>query len=140
MVLFIPNANAVVLCDAHVDRVDAGAGPGLWRIYDGSVPADADAALSGNTLLAELTFSDPAYGGAVDAAPGATATANAITDDSSADATGTASFYRKFDSNGLIVEQGAVSTSGAELNLNTVSIVAGATVSITSSTVTMPES
>jgi len=140
MVLFLPNANSIVLCDAHVDRVDAGAGAGTWVIYDGTIPTDADTALSGNTILATLTFSDPAYGGAVDAAPGATATANAITDDSSADATGTATFYRKFDSVGLIVEQGQVGTSGQQLNLNTVSIVAAATVSITASTVTMPES
>lgn len=140
MTLYIPNARAIILCDSVVDSIDAGAGAGLLRIYDGTVPADADAALSGNTLLATLTYSDPAFGNAVDAAPGATATASAITDDSSADATGTATFFRALDSDLNVRLQGAVGTSGAELNLNTVSISAGAIVSVTSQTVTMPES
>ena len=140
MTLFIANSNAITLCDAFVDDIDAGAGAGLLNIYAGSVPADADAALGGATLLATLTFSDPAFGGAVDAAPGATATANAITSDPSADATGTATFFRVTDSVPGTVMQGAVATAGAELNLNTTSIVTGAVVSITSMTVTMPES
>jgi len=143
MTLFISNARALVACDGVVDAVDAGTGAGTLRIYAGSVPADADASLaSANTLLAQLTMSDPAFGAAADATPGATATANAITDDSSADATGTATFFRILDSDLLVICQGAVTATGGggELELNTTAIVAGAAVAITSLTVTMPES
>lgn len=101
---------------------------GFLRIYDGVEPADADTALSGNTLLAELPLS-ATY---APAASGGVLTASAITDDSSADATGTASFYRLVTSAGAAVMQGTVGTSGQELNLNTLSIAIGAVVSVTS--------
>lgn len=134
------NAGIRAALDSLVDRVDAGAAAGKVRIYSGTPPADADTALSGNTLLAELAMSDPAFGAAADSGSGATATASAISNDASADATGTATFFRILDSDNNVVAQGAVSTSGAELNLNTVSIVAGAIVSISSMTAFMAES
>jgi len=65
------------MLDAIDDAVNAGAGAGLLRIYDGSRPATGGAA---TTLLAELTFSDPAFG----AASSGTLTASTITQDSSA--------------------------------------------------------
>ncbi len=135
----ISNAAAIVACNGIVDLLDAGAGAALVRIYDGTQPANPDVAITTETLLAELTCSDPAFGGATDGAPGGVATASAITDDSSANATGTASWFRAVDSNGLAVLDGSVGTSGADLNLNTVSITSGATVSVSSWTVTMPE-
>jgi hypothetical protein len=102
---------------------------GFVRIYSGTQPATADTALSGNTLLAELTFSATAFA----AATAGSKTANAITQDSSADATGTASFYRCFQSNGVTaVLDGSVGTASSNLILNTVSIVTAAAVSITS--------
>jgi len=135
----ITNVAAIAAADAVVDLVDGGAGAGLLRIYDGSVPTDADTALSGNTLLAELTMSDPAFGNAADGGPGGLATASAIGDETSAPATGTATFFRMVDSNALAVMQGAVGTAGAELNLNSVSISTGVTVSVSSFTYTQPE-
>lgn len=131
----ITNAAASAAADAVVDLCDAGAGAATLRIYDGTAPATADTALSGNTLLAQLTMSDPAFG----AASNGVATASAITQDASADATGTASFFRILDSNAVVILQGTVGTSGFDLNLNTVSIVAGATVSVTSLTYTQPK-
>jgi hypothetical protein len=108
---------------------------GYIRIYSGTRPATPDTALSGNTLLAELRHNATAF-----AAPSnGVATANAITQDSSADATGTATFARFFKSDGTTVLMDVeVGTSGANLNLNTVSIVAGAAVQITSWTLTVP--
>ena len=112
-----------------LDAVRASYNGGLLRIYAGSVPANADAALGGATLLAELTLNATAF----PAASSGVLTANAITSDSSANATGTASFFRILDSGGsTVLTQGAVSTSGAELNLATVSIVAAAIVSVSS--------
>lgn len=139
MTLSIANAQAIQCCDAIVDSVDAGAGPGVLRIYSGSVPANVDTALGAQVLLSENTMSDPAFGAAADANPGATATANAIIDDTAANATGNASFFRIFDSNGVARIQGTVGTSGASLIINSVAIQANAKVEILSLTVTVPE-
>lgn len=105
--------------------IDAGAGAGLIRIYDGTRPATGGTA---TTLLAELTCSDPSF----PAASSGAMTANAITDDSSANATGTATWFRVVDSNGAFVLDGDVGTSGSDLNLDSVSITVGQTVSISS--------
>lgn len=109
--------------------IDAGGGAGLLRIYDGSRPATGGTA---TTKLAELTFTSPC-------APSASSgvlTFSAITKDSSADATGTATWCRVVDSTAAFVFDGSVSTSGADYNLNTTSIVATVEVSCTSATLT----
>ena len=67
-------------------------------------------------------------------------TFDAITEDSSADATATATWARIEDSDGTNVFDGDVSTAGAMINLNTAAIVAGGPVRITSFTITMPDS
>ena len=104
---------------------------GTLVIYAGTPPASADAALSSNPVLGTLTFSATAF-----AAPSAgSIAANAITQDSSADATGTATFYRAYKSDGTtVIEQGTIGTSGADLNLNTVNIVSGGPIQVTSFT------
>jgi len=120
------------LANSRADQItaarDAGAGAGLIRIYDGVRPAKGGAA---TTLLAELTFSDPSS----PSAASGVLTASTITG-ANAVATGTATWYREVDSNGLFVLDGDVSTSGSDLNLNTVSIVVGNPVNITSYVVT----
>lgn len=123
-----------LLKDAQLDALDTyAANAALLRIYDGTPPASANAALSSNTLLAELTMGSPPFG----AAASGTLTAAAITQDSSANATGTASFFRIYKADGTtVVCQGAVSTSGSDLNLNTTSIVSGAAVSVSSLVIT----
>jgi hypothetical protein len=64
-------------------------------------------------------------------------TLNAITADSSADASGTASWFRLLKSDGTtIVMDGDVGTSGSDLNLNSTAITAGGTVSVTSFAIT----
>ena len=78
-----------------------------------------------------------AFGAATDDAPGALKTANAITDDSSADATGTLGYCRASSSSVAdtpLVDQidGEAGTSGADWIFNTLEIVSGAVVSITS--------
>lgn len=121
----------VTLRNNRLDQITARAGASaLLRIYDGSRPATGGAA---TTLLAELTcnatFAPAAAAGVL--------TLNAITSDSSANATGTATWCRIVQSDGTThVFDGSVGTSGADVNLNTVSIVASATVSVTSATIT----
>lgn len=111
--------------------LNAGAGAALIRIYDGTRPATGGAA---TTLLAELTCSDPAAG----AAAAGVLTFSAITQDASANATGTATWFRMVDSTAAFVMDGNVGTSGSDLNLTTTSIVATQPVSISSATITAP--
>jgi len=108
---------------------DAGAGAAKLRIYDGSRPATGGAA---TTLLAELTFTDPFAA----AAAAGVLTANSITGDASADATGTATWFRVVDSDSAHIMDGDVGTSGSDLNLNTTSIVIGNPVDVTSFVIT----
>lgn len=120
-----------VLRNNQLDEITARAGASaLLRIYDGSRPATGGAA---TTKLAELTcnatFAPAASGGVL--------TLNAITADSSADATGTATWFRIVQSGGSNhVMDGNVGTSGSDLNFNSVSITSGGTVSVTSFTIT----
>lgn len=141
MTLSIDNASAIEACDAIVDNCDNGTTDpnATLVIYSGTPPALVDTALSGNTVLAELEMSNPAFGNAADINPGARATAAAISDDTAANATGTATFFRILDRNNVPRIQGSVGTSGAELNMNSVAIQINAAVEVTSLTVTMPE-
>lgn len=136
----VSNAAAIAACNGVVDLIDGGAGAGKFRIYDGTQPAGPDTAISTQTLLAELTFSDPAFGNAADVNPGARATANAITADAAANNSGTASWFRFVDSSGTAVIDGSVGTASADLILDDVEITAGSEVSVTAFTVTMAES
>lgn len=111
--------------DEITAKIDAGTGAGKLRIYDGTRPATGGTA---TTLLAELTMSDPSF----PAASSGQMTANTITDDSSADNTGTATWFRIVDSDNNFVVDGDVGTSGSDLNLNSTSITAGVTVEVTS--------
>lgn len=134
---WITQAVAKQMMDTFDTQVDAGTAA-VINIYDGTAPATADAALSGNTLLAQLVMSATAFGAATTANP-SVVTASAITSDSSADATGTASFFRILtQSAGTVVAQGSAGTSGCDLNLNTTAITSGSTVSITAATVSLP--
>lgn len=114
--------------------------PGIIKIWSGSMPANCEAADTG-TLLATLTLSNPAFpASATNTSPaGAKATASAITDDSDADATNTAGYFRGYDGAGTCVIQGDCGTSAADMILNTVSIVQHATISCSSWTVTLPD-
>lgn len=140
MAIHISNAAAKAACDVLVDLFDAGSGPGTLKIYSGTRPVDVDTAISSQTVLVSFTFADPAFGSAVDANNGGTATANAI-NPVTASATGTASFFRAFDSNGLAILDGTVSdTSGSgDLKLSSTSILSGIDVTVVSLTATMPE-
>lgn len=111
--------------DALSDLADNG----YLRIYDGTQPATADTAISTQTLLAELRFNATA----APAASNGVLTFNAITQDSSANNTGTASWFRALASDGTtVLFDGAVGTSGSDMNIATTSIVAGAIVGVTS--------
>lgn len=90
---------------------------------------------SGNAEVATVTLGSPAFG---DAAAGV-ATANAITDDTNTNA-GTVDHAHLKNSGGTVVADLTVSTSGADVNLTSLTFAAGETLSVTSATITMPAS
>lgn len=122
---------ATGLRNAQMDAITTFAGAsGKLRIYSGARPATGGTV---TTLLAELTcnatFAPAASGGVL--------TLNSITQDAAADATGTATWFRLVKSDATThVMDGDVGTSGSDLNLNSTSLTAGATVSVTSFVIT----
>ena len=127
---------ANVAANAAADAVCVLANSGKLRIYDSTgtgQPANADTAVTTQVLLAELTLNATAFG----AAALGVATANAITSDASADATGTATWFRVLKSDGTtVLFDGSVGAAGCNLNLNTTSIVIAAAVSVSALTYT----
>ena len=122
---------------ASVNAVTALLNSGFIKIYTGAQPA-LNGAVTG-TLLATMTFSATAFPAATASAGTVTATANAITSGTAGN-TGTAGYHALLKSDGTtIVATGSVGTSGADLNLNTLSITSGNTVSCSSYLITQPE-
>lgn len=107
------------------------------NVYSGTRPAGPDSALSGNTLLAELTGSvtfaaDPTTG---------SLTANSITGDTAANATGTASFIRIFEDDGVtpLFDLSVSVTGGSgEVQFSSLSFVEGVPVGLSSLVITFP--
>jgi hypothetical protein len=122
--------------NAMLDLITAAAGNGaLLRIYDSTGtgrPATAGA-ITTQVLLAELTCGTPFAGSAASGL----LTLSSITQDSSANNSGTATWFRIVKSDGTtFVLDGSVAASGSDLNLTTTTIVAGQPVAITSFTIT----
>lgn len=125
-------------CDGIVDLVDGGTPPGTVAIRTGAPPTNVNDASSG-TLLGTCTFSNPAFG----AASTGVATANAISSDTNADASGDAGYFRVYaggagDTAALC--QGTAGNAGdtPDMTFDNKSIVAGGTIAISSFTVTVP--
>ena len=120
--------------DVELNALAALMNSGLIKIYTGTQPATPETAVTG-TLLGTLTMNATAFGSSASGV----ITANAITGDTTADATGTAGYFRilKSDATTAVLD-GSVGTSGADLNLNSVAISAGAEIEVTSMTITLP--
>lgn len=119
-----PTAVRNAIADLVVDRIDAGAGAGTLEFQT-----------SGDVEVATLTFSDPAFGNAASG----TATASAITADSSATG-GTIAKARAKDSTGTEVFACSVTVTGGggDIQLNSVVVSAGQQVSVSSLTYSAP--
>lgn len=129
----LTNATASALANAITTATGTA---GKVVIYSGTEPATADTAITTQTVL--VTFTQAAGQNMFGAASNGVITLANTPLTQAAAATGTASFFRITTSAGTVVLQGTVGTSGAQLNLNTVSITSGVNVTITSGTVTMP--
>lgn len=110
--------------DAVTAQIDAGAGAGKLEIGTTGM----------GTVLATITLADPS---AAAASGGVLTFSGFPRSDTSADATGTAAAARIRDSNNTDIVTGlTVGTSGSDINLDSTSITAGQTVTITSATIT----
>lgn len=117
-------AFSTALRNARLDAISTAVGSaGLWNIYDGTRPATGGTA---TTLLAQLTCGSPF----APSAGSGILTLNNVTADSSANASGTATWARITTSGGTAVVDMNVGTSGSDLNLTTTTIVATQPVSI----------
>jgi hypothetical protein len=123
--------------NAIADAVAALCDGGSILVYDGVQPATADDGVTTQTLLATCTFGSPAFLAAV----AGVATAHAITQDASADATGTAAWFRVKSAAAATVMDGTVGV-GANFDCNVVStsVTAADPFPIASMTITAPES
>lgn len=122
---------------ASVNAVTALLNSGFISIYTGGQPA-LNGALTG-TLLVQLTFGATAFASATASGGTVTGTANAITNGTAGN-TGTAGYFALLKSdNSTVVATGSVGTSGADLNLSTLSIVSGAVVTCSSFTITQAQ-
>lgn len=131
MALKFPAAYRSTRADTITTRAGNAA---LLRIYDGTRAADADTAITTQTLLAELTCGTPFAAGATDGV----LTAGSITNDSSANASGTATWFRLVSAASATVMDGSVTATGGggDLTLVTTTIVATQPVQVTSFVVT----
>lgn len=128
--------NSAMITD--LQAIGALLNAGFLDIYSGAQPA-LDAAITG-TRLARLTFGATAFANAADVSGVITMAANAITSDTAAVA-GTAGYFALMKSDGTThVATGSVGTSGADLNLNSLTIAGGATVACSSFSITAPRS
>ncbi len=114
--------------DAGFDVLNSG----KYRIYDSTQPTDADTALGAQVLLADLALGSTAFA----AAASGSKAANAITQDSSADATGTATWASLLNSSNVRKMDMSAGTATVNLVLNSAAISSGAAVSVSSLTIT----
>lgn len=121
--------------DAIAGLLDAGVAAGYIEVRTGAQPATVGTVASG-TLLGTLTLSDPAFAAAV----AGSAAADPITGDSSADASGTAGWFRGYDSNGAAKIDGSITASGGggDMELDDINVVAGGTITVNAWSIVMP--
>lgn len=134
MSLLISTSVKNILLDTFATSL--GANPKL-RVYalaavsPDPIPSDASVALTNQVLLGTLSFSNTPF----EVASNGSIVARAIAQDLAADATGVAAFFRIMDSGTSIsYAQGSIGLlgSGADMILNTTSIVALGPISVTS--------
>lgn len=111
------------------------AGPCTLKFYDGARPAGGPSvAVTTQVLLGTLTCSDP-----IGSTAAGVLTFGAVTQDNAADASGTASWARLFDADGVArADFDVTDTAGSgAVKINTVNIVAGGPILLNTLTITM---
>lgn len=121
--------------NARLDAIETAVGvTPILKIMTGSTPADCAAATSGTVLITATLPSDW-----MAAASGGSKAKSGTWQDTSADATGTAGYFRIFDSTGATCHiQGTVTITGGggDMTLDNTSIATGQSVTIATFTLT----
>lgn len=131
---------SMIACKAGLDAICAlVTASATIRISSGAQPATTLTAESGTQLSTGCAFGATPFPASTSGTSdgNATATANAIANDTNAAASGTAGYFRVRTTTPTVIFQGNVGTSGADMNLNTTTITAGDTIAITSFKVTL---
>lgn len=117
------------------DAIDAGSGAGTIKIYTAPMATLPSDAIGAQVLLGTLTCTDPS--GATPT--GGVFTFDTITQDTSADATGTAAWARIADSAGVTVMDVDITGTGGggSMQMNTTSVVIGGPLQISAGTITL---
>lgn len=136
MTIGFTDAVANARLEAVRTAIDTPSGTPTLKLYTTARPANANTAVSSQTLLAtfnlDATNVFAAAGSraiAIDASPVLTATGVAA---------GTAVWFRMAAGDGTTICDGSVGTSGSDLNLNTTTISVGLAVEITGGSITEP--
>lgn len=131
---------ATVALLAELNALAALCNNGFIQYFTGAQPATPQTAVSG-TLLGTCGFGATAFGAAAVNGNNGQITANAISDDSDADATGAAGWFRVFESDGVTaVFDGSVSAvgGGGDAIINTTAIQIHGRIRTLSLTYTLP--
>ena len=138
---------AAMLDNAVNATLNEGTGDAIINIYTGTPPADCEAAATG-TLLGTCVMNTTPFGAATNLNPNAQIDENAISDDTSADTTGTAGYFRVYSTSGgtdatktncHIQGTAGEAADSADMTLDDKNIVVGGTISITDYKIVMPE-
>lgn len=123
------------LAQAIIDAIDSGSAAGSIKIYDGAQPSGPDVPVTSQIVLSEHTLSYPCG-----TASNGILTFNAISEDSFANTTGTATWARFYNSAGVAVADASITQvgGGGDLQMNTVNVVINGPVRFTSLQWTMP--
>lgn len=126
-------AASTAFCTDIISRLGSGA---KAKVYTGTIRATPETGISGQVLLGTLALATPTVG----TESGGTLTFGTITNDSAADATGTATWVA-FETSagvGVIDAKCGVTGSGEAVEFVTTSFVAGAPVAMTAGTLRLP--
>lgn len=123
---------SINVADAKLDAIESTIGTtATLTIWSGTMPANCSVANNG-TALATVTL--PADWMA--AASGGSKSKSGTWSDSSADASGTAAYFRIHDGSAVCHVQGSVGTSGADMIVDSTSFTAGQTFTVSTFTIT----
>lgn len=127
---------SIAVNQARLDSIESTVGTAAkLRLYNGTMPATAGTALSGNTLLCEISLPSDWMAAATSAAPSVKAKSG--TWSGSGAAPGTATFFRIYDSAGTVCGmQGSAGTSGTDMILDNASIAVSQVVTVNTFSIT----
>lgn len=133
-IIKIRAATRSAMAQAFIADLDAGAGNATIEFYTGTQPAGPATAVTSQVKLGTLTCSDPSAtetDGEIEFA--------SITQDSAADATGTATWARVKNPSGVAIADFDVTNNAGTgaIKLNTVSVVEGGPISMSSFIITV---